>query len=66
MPKNMGNLDRIVRVIIALVIAYLWYTGVISGTLAVVLMVAAVIFVLTSVVSFCPLYKPLGINTCRR
>lgn len=63
MPKNMGNVDRIVRTIIALVIAYLWYTGAISGTLAVVLMVLAIVFLLTSLVSFCPLYKPLGIST---
>lgn len=64
MKKNMGSADRIIRFIIAAVIAVLYYTGTISGTLGLVLLVLAGVFVLTSLVSFCPLYAPFGISTC--
>lgn len=65
MKTNMGGMDRVVRLIIALVVVALYYFGVISGTLATVLLVLAGIFVLTSLVSFCPLYTLFGINTCK-
>jgi hypothetical protein len=64
MKKNMGNADRIIRVIIAAAIAALYFTDVISGTLGIVLLILAVVFVLTSLVSFCPLYLPFGLSTC--
>ena len=64
MKKNMGNTDRVIRFIVAAVIGVLYYTGTISGTLGIVLLVLAGIFVLTSFVSFCPLYLPFGISTC--
>jgi hypothetical protein len=64
MKKNMGNADRIIRVMIALIIGGLYFGGVITGTLGIVLMVLAVVFVLTSAISFCPLYAPFGIKTC--
>jgi len=64
MRKNMGTADRIIRVILAVIIAVLYFTNVISGTVGIVLLVLAGIFVLTSLVSFCPLYAPLGIKTC--
>ena len=64
MNKNMGTADRIIRVIIAVVIAALYYTGTISGTLGIVLIVLAAVFALTSLVSFCPLYAPFGLKTC--
>lgn len=64
MKKNMGNTDRIVRIVIAAVIAVLYYTGTLSGTLGLVLLILAGVFVLTSLISFCPLYAPFGINTC--
>lgn len=63
MKANMGLIDRILRVIIAAVIGYLYYSGVISGTLGIVLLVFAGVFVLTSLVSFCPLYPIFGIST---
>ncbi len=63
MKKNMGTIDRVLRVTVALVIGILYMTGQISGLAAVVLGVIAVIFVLTSLVSTCPLYVPLGITT---
>ena len=53
MKKNMGSIDRIIRVIIALIIGVLYFTGTVSGTLGIVLLVLAGVFVLTSVISFC-------------
>lgn len=64
MKKNMGSTDRILRIIIAAVIAILYFTGTISGTLGLVLLILGAIFVLTSLVSFCPLYTIFGLNTC--
>ncbi len=66
MKKNMGSLDKTIRLAIAALIAVLYFTQMISGTLALVLGAVAVIFVLTSLVSFCPLYLPFGIKTCRK
>jgi Na+/H+ antiporter NhaB len=64
MKKNMGNTDRIVRLLVAAVIAVLYFTNVITGTAAIVLLALAVIFLLTSLVSFCPLYSLFGVSTC--
>lgn len=61
----MGNTDRWVRVIVALLLGALYLTGKIEGTLGVVALVVAVVFLLTSVVRFCPLYYPFGIRTCK-
>lgn len=66
MKKNMGAVDRIIRVLLAAVIAVLFYMKVIEGTLGIVLLVLAGVFVLTSLVSFCPLYLPFGIKTCKK
>jgi len=63
MKKNMGTADRIIRVIIAAVIAVLYFTDKITGTLGIVLLVLAGIFLLTSLFSFCPLYWPFGLRT---
>ncbi|HPE84175.1 MAG: DUF2892 domain-containing protein [Aequorivita sp.] len=65
MKKNMGGTDRTIRLLIAAIVVALYYFGVISGTLAIVLLVFAAIFVLTSFISFCPLYTLFGINTCK-
>ena len=65
MKKNMGSSDRIIRLIIAVVVGTLYFTNVITGTLGIVLFVLASIFLLTSFISFCPLYVPFGINTCK-
>lgn len=63
MIKNMGSTDRFLRVLVALIVAVLYFNEMISGTTAIVLGVLAAIFILTSVVSFCPLYYPFGIKT---
>jgi len=65
MKKNMGNADRIIRLLLAVVVAILYFTNVITGTLGIVLLVIAGVFVLTSLVSFCPLYTLIGANTCK-
>ena len=65
MKKNMGGLDRIIRLVIAAVIGYLYYNGTIEGTLGYVLLAVAAIFVLTSLISSCPLYSLVGLNTCK-
>lgn len=64
MKKNMGNTDRILRIMVAAIIAGLFFTNIISGTLGIILMVLAGIFVLTSLVSFCPIYAIVGLSTC--
>jgi hypothetical protein len=64
MKKNMGSFDRILRIVVAVAIAALYFTNVISGTLGIILMVLAGVFLLTAFVSFCPLYVPFGISTC--
>jgi len=63
MKANMGNADRVIRIIVALTIGALYYFGVINGLVATILGVLAVVFVLTSLVNFCPLYTIFGLNT---
>ena len=64
MKKNMGSADRIIRLLIAAVAAFLFFNRTLSGTLGIVALVVAVIFTLTSVLSFCPIYALLGLSTC--
>lgn len=64
MKLNMGGADRIIRALIAVAIAVLYFTNVITGTLGIVLLVLGAVFLLTSIVGFCPLYAPFGIRTC--
>jgi len=64
MKKNMGSADKTIRIIVAILIAVLYFTNVISGTLGIILLILGGVFVLTSLVSFCPLYLPFGISTC--
>lgn len=66
MKKNMGAADKAVRILIAVIIAILYYTNIISGTVALVLGILAIVFVVTSFISFCPLYLPFGINTSKK
>ena len=65
MKKNMGATDRIIRTLIALVIAVLFLTKVITGTFGIVLLVLAGVFLMTSIISFCPLYLPFGLSSCK-
>jgi len=64
MKKNMGSTDRIIRIIIAIVLGVLYKMEIVSGTLGLVAFVVSVIFVLTSLINYCPLYAIFGIKTC--
>ena len=66
MKQNMGNLDKAIRVLIAVVIAVLYFTGVINGTVAIVLLVFAGVFIATSLIGTCPLYLPFNISTKKK
>jgi hypothetical protein len=66
MKKNMGTIDRVLRILIVAAIAILYLTGVISGAVAIVLGFIAVAFMLTCFISWCPLYWPFGISTCKK
>lgn len=65
MKKNMSIADRSIRTIVAVVFFLLYATEVVTGTLGIILMVLAVVFVLTSLVGYCPLYTPFGIRTLK-
>jgi hypothetical protein len=64
MKKNMGTIDRLVRVVLAIVAGILYFTGLLSGPLGIIFLILAAVFLLTSLVGFCPLYTLLGLNTC--
>jgi hypothetical protein len=66
MKKNMGSTDRLIRTIIAVVITTLYFSHIIKGTFGIVLLALAVLFLLTSFISFCPLYLLFGINTFKK
>jgi hypothetical protein len=59
----MSNLDRIIRVLVAAVFAYLYFAGIVTGVLGIVLLVVGAVFILTAIVSFCPLYRLFKIST---
>ncbi len=64
MKKNAGNADRLIRVLLAAVFAYLYFGGVVTGTAGIILAVLGGVFLLTALVGFCPLYAIVGVNTC--
>ncbi len=66
MKTNMGSVDKVIRVLAAVAIAVLYFANIISGTLAIVLLLVASVFILTSIVGVCPLYLPFGISTNRK
>jgi hypothetical protein len=66
MKANLGMFDKVVRILAAVAIATLYFMNVITGTTAIILLIVAIIFVLTSLISFCPLYYLLGIKTRKK
>ena len=64
MKKNMGSTDQIIRLVIAVIAAFLYFNGTVTGTLGIVALVVAAIFTLTSLVRFCPIYALVGLSTC--
>lgn len=63
MKKNMGTIDKVIRILVAVVVVILYFTHVISGVLAIVLLALSAVFVITSLLGFCPLYRLLGLST---
>jgi hypothetical protein len=66
MKKNMGTVDKTIRLIVAILFAGLYFGNIVTGTVGLILVVLGAVFVLTSLISFCPLYLPFGINTCKK
>ena len=66
MKNNMGTIDKVIRILIALLVIVLFSMNIITGTAGIILLVFAGVFILTSIIGFCPLYLPLGINTGRK
>jgi hypothetical protein len=66
MKKNMGTVDKVIRILVAVVVVILYFTNVISGTLAIILLALSAIFVVTSFLSICPLYMPFGLSTRKK
>ena len=66
MKKNMGTVDRTIRILLAVVVLVLYLTGNITGLAAVILGIIALVFVLTSIIGFCPLYVPFKISTIKK
>jgi hypothetical protein len=66
MKRNMSNADRIIRVFLAAVFAYLYFSGTVTGAFGVILLVLGAVFLLTSTISFCPLYLPFKISTYKK
>lgn len=66
MTKNMGMIDRVVRIVLAVVVAILYFTGTISGVWAIILGILAAIFLITGFVGFCPLYAPFSFSTLKK
>ena len=66
MKKNMGSYDKLIRLSVAIVLIILYYNGVLAGTLGIVALVIALIFTVTSLIGFCPLYSIFGIKTCKK
>ena len=63
MKPNLSNIDRVVRVVLAAIFAYLYFGGIVTGALGIVLVILGVVFLLTAVVSFCPLYAMFKFST---
>jgi hypothetical protein len=66
MKKNMGTVDKVIRILVAVVVVILYFTNVISGTLAIILLALSAIFVVTSILGICPLYMPLSLSTKKK
>ncbi|MDD2306194.1 MAG: DUF2892 domain-containing protein [Prolixibacteraceae bacterium] len=66
MKRNMGSIDKVIRILVAVVFVVLFFAKVITGTLGIILLVLAAVFVLNSLISFCPIYWSFGISTAKK
>lgn len=65
MKSNLGSIDKAIRILIAVALSILYFTGTVTGTLAYVLLAAGAILLLTALINFCPMYRIFGISTCK-
>jgi K+-transporting ATPase A subunit len=65
MKKNMGSADQGIRLLLAATLVVLYFSGVISGTFGMIILVVAAVFIVTALVGYCPLYSLIGIKTCK-
>jgi hypothetical protein len=66
MKKNIGTIDKVIRILIAVVVVALYFSNVISGTLAIILLALSAILLVTSLIGFCPLYWPFGLSSAKK
>jgi hypothetical protein len=66
MKKNVGTIDRVIRILVAVIVAVLYFTNIVSGTIGIVLLVLAGVFLLTGLISFCPLYFLFGLSSGKK
>ncbi len=66
MKKNVGLLDRIIRFIVAIILGYLYFAGIVTGTVGIIVLIIGLIMLFTALVGYCALYAPFGINTCSK
>jgi len=66
MKKNVGVFDKVFRIVVAIIIALLYYFEIVTGTVGLVLLIVAIVFLLTALINFCGLYALFGINTCSK
>jgi hypothetical protein len=66
MKKNIGTIDKVIRILVAVVVVALYFSNVISGTLAIILLALSAILAVTSLISFCPLYWPFSLSTRKK
>jgi hypothetical protein len=66
MKKNLGTADRIIRLIVAVIFAVLYFGQYVTGTFGIILLVLGVVFALTAVINFCPIYAIFGLSTCEK
>jgi hypothetical protein len=66
MPNNIGTIDRVLRILVAVSFTILFFLNIISGSIAIILLIVAAALIITSIIGFCPLYSPLKINTSKK
>ncbi len=66
MKKNVGSIDKGIRILVALIMVVLYFTNVISGTIGIILLALSAVFVITSLLSYCPIWQVLGLNTMKK
>lgn len=64
MKKNVGNTDKLIRIVLGIVMGILYFTNTVTGTFGFLLLIFGIVFIATSLIGFCPLYPLFGINTC--